>query len=217
MWAQGLVLSSPITLLFGVWLPYCAQTVGHDFGDAVAFIYRKRYPPTSEPPQQPQPNTSPSEPSPDPRYWSLTLTLLISFLLIISSTIILAIFDTSETRRVYWMGASFAPLGALLRWRLSVFNSGHSFPFGTFIANFFATIFNATLGAVMITTQISAPWNQLISASSTGFAGSLSTVSTWLSEASDMTTSHRYFYILTTIASSQAAGVLIFGIPYWII
>lgn len=77
---------------------------------------------------------------------------------------------------------SMAPFGALLRWWLSLFNKYTApFPFFTLVANTLGCLCNALAGVyearVTDALAISA-----LGALSTGFAGSLSTVSTFISE-----------------------------------
>eukprot|EP00913_Durusdinium_trenchii_P025193 g23652.t1 len=87
--------------------------------------------------------------------------------------------------RKYYTGLldmSMAPFGALLRWWLSLFNKYTApFPFFTLVANTLGCLCNALAGVyeVRVTDALG---DDALAALSTGFAGSLSTVSTLVSE-----------------------------------
>jgi len=77
---------------------------------------------------------------------------------------------------------AMAPFGALLRWWLSLFNKHTApFPLFTLIANTLGCLCNA-LGGVYETRVTDALGRAALAGLSTGFAGSLSTVSTLISE-----------------------------------
>lgn len=86
-------------------------------------------------------------------------------------------------RKIY-AAVLMAPIGAIVRWQLSSLNENFEwFPFGTFCANILAC-------AISFTSQgIDTRWNHfsnnsklVLFALRTGLAGSLSTVSTWVTE-----------------------------------
>lgn len=87
---------------------------------------------------------------------------------------------------------------------------------GTFIANISATLIDFIIGAVRIHRTHSHGVEILLSATITGFAGSLSTVSTWINEAVNMTPDKRYIYLILTVAVSQVLGIVIYGSAYWV-
>ena len=96
--------------------------------------------------------------------------------------------------RILWVSTLFTPFGAIARWRLSLLNPYRkTFPLGTLIANVCGSL--VAILAVAIDTRylksemISA---QLLAALKIGFAGSLSTVSTFVKEVVDIT--ERYGY-----------------------
>lgn len=126
----------------------------------------------------------------------------------------------NSSRRRNWASVALAPLGATLRWALAtrynrtVPNGG--FPMGTFIANILATLIDFIIGAVRIHRTHSHGVEILFSATITGFAGSLSTVSTWINEAVNMTPDKRYIYLILTVAVSQVLGIVIYGSAYWV-
>ncbi|CAE7563994.1 FEX1, partial [Symbiodinium sp. CCMP2456] len=99
--------------------------------------------------------------------------------------VIIALFFGVSAGRDYESGLldmAFAPFGALLRWWLSLFNKYTApFPLFTLIANTLGCLCNA-LGGVYEARASSELGRAALAALSTGFAGSLSTVSTLISE-----------------------------------
>jgi fluoride ion exporter CrcB/FEX len=121
----------------------------------------------------------------------------------------------------------FAPAGALLRWRLSIYNGTLSyrgwrwFPLGTFAANLIGSIIS--IGCIAIEYNLNSDQNYsfwgigTIRAIKVGFAGCLTTVSTFVAESSGFmkNTDHAYPYMLTTIACCCSVGCFIYGIILW--
>jgi fluoride ion exporter CrcB/FEX len=81
------------------------------------------------------------------------------------------------------LAVAFAPLGAVLRFRLSKLNgkAWEHFPIGTFAANMGGSILAVILSIAVSSSDISAV-QVVLMAASTGFTGSLSTVSTFVNE-----------------------------------
>lgn len=138
--------------------------------------------------------------------------------LLVVATATGAIFDRDHpTRRGIWASAAFAPLGASTRWILSRWNdSGTWFPRGTLVANLLGTLLDAAIGAAALRHGISSNINIVLNALISGFAGSLSTVSTWVNEAAAMSTSRRYFYLIGSIAAAQIIAITVYGTTYWV-
>jgi fluoride ion exporter CrcB/FEX len=121
----------------------------------------------------------------------------------------------------------FAPSGALLRWKLSNWNGTlpyrdwRWFPFGTFTANLIGSIVSISCIAIeynLNSAQINSFWGiGTIRAIKVGFAGCLTTVSTFVAESSGFmkNTDHAYPYMLTTIACCCPVACLIYGIILW--
>jgi fluoride ion exporter CrcB/FEX len=85
-----------------------------------------------------------------------------------------------------WLAVAFAPLGAVLRYRLSKLNGKvlPHFPVGTFAANVAGSMIAAVLSiaASSLDANVSPARVAVLTAAGTGFTGSLSTVSTFANE-----------------------------------
>lgn len=101
-----------------------------------------------------------------------------------------------------FLGALLAPLGTYSRWYLSRFNGSITtqhwewLPIGTFVANMLASIISALCAALLVTVP---PENYLghafLSAIKGGYAGSFSTVSTFVAETTGLLKAlPRYFW-----------------------
>lgn len=130
-----------------------------------------------------------------------------------------------------------APTGALLRWNLSGFNGGKCtllpeswrwLPAGTFFANIFGSLVSITAVALEYRLQNSGYgsfdasnfWSiGTIRALKVGFAGCLTTVSTFVAEVSAFMQSrnnHAYPYILTSLCTSCFLGSIIYGMIVYV-
>jgi CrcB protein len=119
----------------------------------------------------------------------------------------------------------FAPAGALLRWKLSVWNgklnvSGWEWlPLGTLVANVVGSVLSTSLVASEYrigSNYFTSPFWTVgtIRAAKIGFAGSLTTVSTFVAEVSGFMqrkTEHAYPYIVTTLTISCALSAVVYG------
>ncbi|KAK9828861.1 hypothetical protein WJX72_002442 [[Myrmecia] bisecta] len=94
-------------------------------------------------------------------------------------------------------------------------------PLGTFIANMLACAVDYIIKAVLVRTGTQSYWAQLLtSAVITGFAGSLSTVSTWAMEIQAHLKAvpesiHGYVYAIGTIITGALLGVILYGWSMW--
>jgi Integral membrane protein possibly involved in chromosome condensation len=131
----------------------------------------------------------------------------------------------SITYRLMIYSAFFAPVGALLRWKFSKWNGKWNrfswFPLGTLVANLLACIVSAIMIGMEYRLNGSNNFWSLgtIRAIKVGFAGSLSTVSTFINEFADLLSSespiHAYLYVIVSIFLCAATSALFyFGITY---
>lgn len=123
----------------------------------------------------------------------LPLTMLFCALLCIVLTvlwIVLAIVDSERKhsgRRQQWFALLFAPFGCVLRWLLSKLNTKEYrilpwFPFGTFAANMIACCIDFIIGGLTNRYSLGYWPMVILPAIRVGYAGSLSTVSTFIAE-----------------------------------
>ncbi len=146
---------------------------------------------------------------------------LILFILCFTGLFALGDGDTyTVTYRTMLYACLMAPTGTLLRWKLSSFNgriSKHNwFPVGTYAANVLGSLLSATMIALETHLYGYKSFWQMGSARAVkvGFAGCLSTVSTFVAETSGFLKStnpiRAYVYVILSIASSAALGALAF-------
>jgi fluoride ion exporter CrcB/FEX len=131
----------------------------------------------------------------------------------------------SVTYRLMMYSAFFAPAGAFLRWNFVKWNGKWHrftwFPLGTFVANVLACILSASMVGMEYRLNGSGQFWALgtVRAIKIGFAGSLSTVSTFINEFADLLSSespiHAYMYVLVSIGVCAISSALFyFGITY---
>lgn len=127
------------------------------------------------------------------------------------------------TYRTMVYAALLAPGGALLRWRLSKLNGKipgvfNWLPIGTFIANVTASIISACMLGVELKYYGKVGFWKLGSARAAkiGFAGSLSTVSTFISEVAGFLKSpnpvRAYLYVSLSLGSTCACATLFYSL-----
>jgi fluoride ion exporter CrcB/FEX len=119
----------------------------------------------------------------------------------------------------------FAPVGALLRWKLSAWNGKLNvpgwewLPLGTLMANILGSVLSTSLVASEYrigSNYFTSPFWTVgsIRAAKIGLAGSLTTVSTFVAEVSGFMqrkTEHAYPYIITTLSISCALSAVVYG------
>ena len=159
----------------------------------------------------------------DHLYWIMPMILLI-----IGGTLI-AVFAAGDVYwgihyyRQVWIACILAPLGTLLRWKLSKWNGHSSFPLGTFVANFIASIISAAITAWVIveSRDVNATYNwelPTMQAISLGFTGCLSTVSTFAKECVEIGernppySKSQLLYSHGTLFSCCAAGLIVYSL-----
>ncbi|KAL3689333.1 hypothetical protein R1sor_015642 [Riccia sorocarpa] len=170
-------------------------------------------------------------PSPDNtrrRYCSLLIFTLVGGGLWVGS-LVLTIFDrSSRSRRTLWLACVVAPPGVWMRWYFARLNGqgiGQKhlmrwLPVGTLLVNVVASSMEAGLATVeaAVENYNSRLW---IESLQLGLFGCLSTVSTFVAEIQTMHQGKNrwraYVYPLSTIVTSVVMGLLIYGIPVWVL
>lgn len=109
----------------------------------------------------------------------------------------------------------FAPLGLYLRFWLSKLNTAE-LKFGTFIANMLATSIACTL-FILSSPRVAKTDSQLsiLNALINGFAGTLSTVSTFVAELHTLHLPRAYIYGILTLGTGWILAVITMGSYFW--
>lgn len=203
--ARGLWVSAIFSIFIGLAVALFAFCIGKD----VACFAARR---VSRKPTEPDDHSVPKLSNRLSLFFSSILLLLLIPLLIT-----LAVIDDDSIRRTYFISGLLGPIGALLRWQLARFNTrSPRFPLGTFIANVAAITLDVAIGAVMVVKRRES--SVMTQALITGVAGSLSTVSTWVSEILGMESSaQRWIYVWTTLGVSQVIGIIVYGTTFWVV
>eukprot|EP00549_Striatella_unipunctata_P000963 CAMPEP_0118687620 /NCGR_PEP_ID=MMETSP0800-20121206/8484_1 /TAXON_ID=210618 ORGANISM="Striatella unipunctata, Strain CCMP2910" /NCGR_SAMPLE_ID=MMETSP0800 /ASSEMBLY_ACC=CAM_ASM_000638 /LENGTH=527 /DNA_ID=CAMNT_0006584825 /DNA_START=35 /DNA_END=1618 /DNA_ORIENTATION=+ len=134
----------------------------------------------------------------------------------------------SVTYRTMCFSIGLAPFGALLRWQLSSFNGnvGGAYswiPMGTLTANLLASVVSIFTLSVDLRAGSEYFWSgATLRAMRIGFSGSLSTVSTFVSEIDGMNKHlprghHGYTYILVTLGVSGFTCAILYGFIVYVI
>ncbi|CAN8065994.1 unnamed protein product [Agarophyton chilense] len=217
-----MLVSGPRSLVFfailiGVCMAFFGLALGRDMGDSLLHIFRRReevdlmHQQRSKLHSENETNNS-----------LTTIALLITFIGVYTGVIFGTIHDDSgfstSSSRFFWMSSVFAPFGALMRWWLSRFNSKtERFPLGTFAANMTAMVLDLSIAAALVVNpNVALPTQFVLRAIITGLGGSLSTVSTWVNEASKLPRLWRYLYVVSTIFAALALGIVIYGTAVWV-
>jgi len=150
--------------------------------------------------------------------WFLVFVLVLTVFLLPSDE------ATARTYRTMIVAMLVAPLGACLRWRLGALNGSLStcpwFPMGTFTANVVGSLISITCVALEFQIQKNYISNffwavGVVRVIRIGFAGGLTTVSTFVAETNDFMhkkTNHAYPYIVTTILSACIPSAIVYAV-----
>ncbi|KAL4399434.1 fluoride transmembrane transporter [Malassezia pachydermatis] len=160
-----------------------------------------------------------------PKRYSLLLSLLAGVLTWVGAALLCGLY--APFRHVTW-SLVFCPLGAWLRWQLARLHTPPSvdkkipmhhvlsWPIGTFLANILGTM---VLCGALIGQQyghITALPCGVLQGLQDGFAGSLSTVSTFISEAVALRPLRTSFaYLFVSWSCGVILSLLLVGVPTW--
>jgi fluoride ion exporter CrcB/FEX len=154
-------------------------------------------------------------------YWLSPVTFSLSIVIIFALYIWGDVYWGINFYREMWIACLMAPLGTITRWKLSTFNGKWSkypwFPLGTWLANFSGSIISAVLTAVSFLHLVKgADGVDVLAGLSLGFAGSLSTVSTYVKETVELSDKNPFYdkkaflYSYFTILSCCFVGLLVY-------
>ena len=169
--------------------PHAGQQQGCDLEDGKHARHRKPPPKVSH--DQFQEQKTPGSKLPDVAAKLYLTTAACAFLCTLLTVlwVVLAIFDNERKhagRRQHWFALLFAPFGCVLRWLLSKLNTvEHPLPWlpvGTFAANMIACSIDYIMGGLTNTYDLGYWPMVILPAVRVGYAGALSTVSTFIGE-----------------------------------
>jgi fluoride ion exporter CrcB/FEX len=146
----------------------------------------------------------------------LSLNLLLY--LVATGLLVWGAISVTGSVRTYCIATLLAPFGTILRWRLSRLNGSITnprwewFPIGTYTANMLASTLSCLLAALSVGTESQLALT-FLNAISSGFAGSLSTVSTFVVEIVELLRSlpqhaRGYYYLMGSLVSALILGVI---------
>jgi CrcB protein len=132
--------------------------------------------------------------------------------------------DRNSDSTEVWRGRAvfaivFAPLGCLGRFFASLYLNGKiaSFPLGTFVVNIAGTVILGIVWDLQHLTVGGVIGCQVLQGVGDGFCGSLTTVSTWVSELSTLRRSHAYKYGFASVTVAICFLIVIMGSLRWTI
>jgi len=157
-------------------------------------------------------------------YWLSPVALVLSIFVLIALYIWGDVYWGISYYRELWIACLMSPFGTIARWKLSTLNGKWSkypwFPLGTWLANFTGSILSAALTAIAYLNIVNGEGGTsttVLAAMSLGFAGSLSTVSTYVKETvelSDKNPFHdrkAFVYSHFTMLSCCFVGLLVYS------
>jgi len=221
--AESEVFSCIFAYLVGLTLPLVTLVVARDCGKALSSLFwrrqdRKKAAASTESMIMEKDMTlAPQR--------SITVVLVGIFVLQLGLYAWALAVDTNEIRRGYWLALLLSPIGATVRWWLAMGLNKKpdphlKFPLGTFIANVCAATLAASFAAGA--NRVDSGWGFIVLAGAkTGLSGTLSTVSTFMSEIHALS-SHpptrllAYSYPLVTIMLSFTLGIAVYGWSVWV-
>lgn len=146
----------------------------------------------------------------------VTATVLCAVVQVVAwlAVVLAAALDPSAGRRSRWLAAAFAPPGAVLRWMLARLNK-EDMPRGTFLANMLASLIDCILASLLYRRVGGTRASVWFSAMFTGFAGSLSTISTFVGELRALPSGKRLAYAIFSVCVAQFLFLVIYGVVVW--
>ncbi|KAI9276473.1 CrcB-like protein-domain-containing protein [Umbelopsis sp. AD052] len=129
---------------------------------------------------------------------------------------VIVIAATVTSKQHITLACVFAPLGTLVRWWLSRYNTRMAgFPLGTFIANILATLVLAIVTLLMSGPVSSSAGCNVLQGISDGFCGCLSTISTFTVEMTTLKLRAAYKYTMASLILGQIIMFVVLGSFIW--
>lgn len=152
---------------------------------------------------------------------SLSILLIIISYVLATGSIIVSCVLTKNFSLLFSL--IFGGFGTLFRWCLSYFDShcclNDCIPFGTLLANSFGSLILAgtivSKAYVTMETTAGVMVHAVLDGIATGFCGSLTTVSTFVSQLFTLRFHIALFYFIVSIAIAQVLFILILGTYSW--
>ncbi|KAI8353145.1 CrcB-like protein-domain-containing protein [Mortierella sp. GBAus27b] len=173
-------------------------------------------------PQSSQPNAAP-KPAHPPAHWTafdyiIIVSCTVLWIGMIIATVFIPEASISSWRHVT-LATCFAPLGAILRWYLSRFNSRiKTFPVGTFAVNIGGSLILAAIVCLQHTPGAggTSPLAcQVLSGLQDGFCGCLTTISTFALELRTLPRRASYIYGVVSVVVAQLGMLIVLGTFVW--
>lgn len=152
------------------------------------------------------------------RKWLILIVVIICYVLV-TTAIVASCTMTNNYSLMFSL--LFGGFGTYLRWRLSYFDTRlrSGFPFGTFLANSIGSMILAGTIVSKAYVAMETTAGQLVSAAlvgmATGFCGSLTTVSTFVSQLCSLPFRIAALYSIVSLLSAQIIFALVLGIYSW--
>jgi fluoride ion exporter CrcB/FEX len=159
--------------------------------------------------------------------FAVAMVVATQFILLVSVLVLTGEDRYTVTYRKMMYSLVFAPIGAIVRWKLADINGKLTvpgwgwFPTGTFAANMLGSIVSAAVVAYeyrydYVLGYSNTFWlDGTLTALRVGFAGSLTTVSTFVAEVNGFMarrTEHAYPYMIITLGTACLLGSLVYGL-----
>eukprot|EP00730_Choanoeca_flexa_P018209 TRINITY_DN8846_c0_g1_i3.p1 TRINITY_DN8846_c0_g1~~TRINITY_DN8846_c0_g1_i3.p1 ORF type:complete len:303 (+),score=22.14 TRINITY_DN8846_c0_g1_i3:85-993(+) len=140
----------------------------------------------------------------------LSLAAALSLSVLIIGALLLAGFLTDDEVFLY-ATCLFAPLGVLLRALLGLRYNSHHRPLGTLLANSLGCLFLAVVLVIQRRHD-----HATLQGAAVGFAGSLTTVSSWIKEVHSLSPRPAVYYAILSIGIAQVFFISINGVDAWL-
>ena len=141
----------------------------------------------------------------------ITGYILSLLLYVISTSVIIIVCLITDNYHILF-SLILGPIGTYIRWRLAYFDTNflkNDFPLGTLVSNYIGSLILACcmVARLHVTSSIVV---QLLNGVITGFCGSLTTVSTFISQITKLSFKMSSIYVLVSLITVQISYITIF-------